>query len=126
MALLEKDIKAQIIHFLKWKKVMCWVQSNVGIYDPTKNKFRTLNGTGQRKGVADILGIHQTRMLAIEVKTPRGQLSVHQWNFLRDVHQAGGIAIVACSVDVVEKCLFQDQNAPHGNLADVKPPKEFA
>lgn len=123
----ESTIKAQIWQFLQWKKVMCWVQASVGIYDQKAGRFRTLTGTGQRKGVSDILGIFPGNAgsipLAIEVKAPGGALRVDQWNFLRDFHNAGGIAIVATSVEIVERCLFLDENAPHGNLAAFKEPK---
>lgn len=55
------------------------------------------------KGVADILGCYQGRMIAIEVKTPRGVVKPEQEAFLKNVRAEGGIAFVARSVeDVIE------------------------
>lgn len=102
----ESTIKKHIVEFLKWKKVFCFVVSTTGIFDPKRKTFRTLVGTGQRKGVSDILGIFQGRPIAIEVKAKGGQLSPHQIDFLNDFSAAGGIAIVAFSISDVERCLF--------------------
>lgn len=104
--MLEKDIKRQIIQYLRFKNIFCWVQSNVGIYDQASGKYRKLNGIGQMKGVSDILGIYKGRPLAIEVKTPTGRLSEFQDHFLKQFEKAGGIAILARSVDDVEKVLL--------------------
>jgi hypothetical protein len=53
------------------------------------------------KGVSDILGCYQGRMLAIEVKTDRGRLSDDQQRFIDNVNAAGGLAFVARSIDDV-------------------------
>lgn len=53
------------------------------------------------KGIADILGIYNGRMLAIEVKKPGGKVSPHQRSFLKRVNEEGGIGFVAYSVDDV-------------------------
>lgn len=103
--MLEKDIKRQIIQWLRWKGIFCWVQSSVGIWDAKDGKYRKMNGAGQMRGVADILGIFKGRPLAIEVKAKRGVLSEHQAYFLAQFAEAGGIAIVARSVEDVEVAL---------------------
>lgn len=102
---LEKDIKRHIIEWLFYQKCFCWVNSTVGIWDQKKNSFRKLTGTGQMRGVSDILGIWKGRPLAIEVKRSGGRLSIHQQAFLLKFAEAGGIAMVAHSVEDVESIL---------------------
>ena len=54
-------------------------------------------------GVADIIGCHNGRMFAIEIKTQAGRLTPYQQRFLDRVNAAGGIGFVARSIeDVVE------------------------
>lgn len=55
----------------------------------------------QPRGVADILGCWEGRMLAIEVKRPGGKVTDDQEKFLKKVAENGGIAFVARSVDDV-------------------------
>ena len=54
-----------------------------------------------QKGIADILGCWKGRLIAIEVKTPRGKLSEKQEQFLMEVNAAGGLGFVARSVEDV-------------------------
>lgn len=58
-------------------------------------------GLGSAPGVPDIVGCYQGRMLAIEVKTDRGRVSEHQQRFIDNINAAGGLAIVARSIDDV-------------------------
>ena len=58
----------------------------------------------QPKGVSDILGCYQGRLLAIEVKRPGKKPTPDQQRFLDRVKIEGGISFVASSVsDVIEK-----------------------
>lgn len=59
-------------------------------------------------GSADILGILKPsgRFLAIEVKKPGGKPSEEQIAFLCAIRDAGGVAIVAQSLDDVRKVLY--------------------
>ena len=59
----------------------------------------------QPAGVADILGVYQGRMMAIEVKVPKGKVSVDQQRFLDRVNREGGIGFVARSADDVAERL---------------------
>lgn len=63
--------------------------------------WKQLGTLGMPKGISDIIGIHRGRFLAIEVKRPGNKLSDRQARFLRSVSDAGGIALVAYSVDDV-------------------------
>lgn len=83
---LEKDITKAIRQYLKMRRVYHWKQ---------------WQGLGSTPGVADILGIYQGRMLAIEVKGPKGRVSEKQQEFIDTVNECGGIAFVARSVDDV-------------------------
>jgi len=82
------------------------VNHSTGVFDPTQGKFRKLNGFGQMRGTSDILGVWQGKPLAIEVKTPTGRLSQYQAIFLERFARAGGISIVARSVEDVAKVLL--------------------
>ncbi len=53
------------------------------------------------KGIADILGCYRGRLLAIEVKAPKGKVSYDQQRFIDNVNAAGGLAFVARSIDDV-------------------------
>lgn len=53
------------------------------------------------KGVSDIIGCHNGRFLAIEIKTEKGRVTPHQQRFLDRVNEAGGVAFVARSIEDV-------------------------
>lgn len=62
------------------------------------------------KGIPDILGIWQGRMLGIEVKRPSGKVSPEQEAFMLRINEAGGLAFVAHSVkDVIENLGIKDR-----------------
>ena len=70
--------------------------------------WKNFGGPMGEKGVSDILGCYQGRMLAIEIKTASGKLSDHQVRFLQNINDEGGIGFVARSIDdVVEKLGLQ-------------------
>ena len=98
----ESDIQRAILEWLLLKKIFVWRNQTTGIFDPQRKVFRTLNGVGARKGVADILGIFNGRPLAIEVKTSKGKLTDDQISFLSQFNDAGGIAFVARSISDCE------------------------
>jgi hypothetical protein len=59
-----------------------------------------------RKGVSDILGVLPGgRALAVEVKRPGGKPTPSQADFLREVSQAGGLALVITSVEEIRAAL---------------------
>ena len=62
---------------------------------------------GNKKGIPDIIALCHGRYIAIEVKTPSTMNTVsklQEFN-LKEINDAGGIAIVAWSVDRVEEIL---------------------
>ncbi len=88
----EKEITREIRAYLRLRGVFHWKQHQ---------------GLGSYPGVSDILGCYRGRLLAIEVKAPKGHLSVKQRAFLERVQAEGGIAVVARSVEEVMKALDQ-------------------
>jgi hypothetical protein len=82
----EKDITRGILDLLKSCNV--WA-------------FKHWSGPMSKAGISDILGIHEGRFLAIEVKTASGSLSPAQARFLANVVDRGGIGFVARSAEDV-------------------------
>jgi hypothetical protein len=57
-------------------------------------------------GSSDIIGLLPGgRFIAVECKAPGGRLSDHQIDFLNQIERMGGLAIIARSVEDVEKFL---------------------
>lgn len=64
--------------------------------------YKNHGGLGSAPGLPDITGVLKDgRGFWIEVKTAKGRLSDHQERFIKNIHDAGGIAFVARSVDDV-------------------------
>lgn len=104
----EAEIQAQIIEYLTLRQIFHW-RSNTGAA-----KYSYQDKDGQKKdrfvrygspGVADIIGIYRSRMLAIEVKSVKGRLEPEQRAFLENVKAHGGIAILARSLEDVQEVL---------------------
>ena len=102
----EAEVQKAIIQFLKLKGIFVYRQ-NAGAFK-VGDRFVSMG----KVGIADVICItHGGKYTAIEVKTPKkGVLSPAQVEFLRDVRKAGGIAMVATSVDDVVR-LLENQNA---------------
>lgn len=103
-ALSEKQIENQILSFLKFNNILAFKIKSTGTYDEKIGRFRTPS-PWYRKGVADILGIYKGKPLALEVKSRKGNLSIHQKLFLQDFKNHGGIIGVVRSVEDVEQVL---------------------
>lgn len=67
--------------------------------------FKHWSGPLSLKGISDIIGMINGRFFAIEIKTRKGAFQAGQEEFLRSVNRAGGIGIVARSVDDVIEAL---------------------
>lgn len=98
----ESEIQKQILDYLRWCKVYAW-----------RNNSRSVKVGGRlihfgKVGSADILGILKPtgRLLAIEVKKAGGKVSPEQQAFLDAITDAGGLSIIAYSVDDVRRILF--------------------
>ena len=86
----EADITKQIRDILNLKGIWHWKQWQGPMSQP--------------RGVSDILGCFEGRLLAIEIKVPGRYLTPDQALFINSVNAYGGIGFVAYSVeDVIEK-----------------------
>jgi hypothetical protein len=74
----------------------------IGAYE-----LKVLGGVGQRAGVPDLLACLTGRFLAVEVKTGRAALNMHQQRERARIERAGGLYILAHAVDDVERSLVQ-------------------
>lgn len=70
--------------------------NSTGLYDPSTKKFRK---GATKKGTADIHAVFQGRHLSVEVKFGRDKMSPEQYEMAAKVTQAGGLYIVARSLD---------------------------
>lgn len=99
----EQSVKHLISQYLMHKGYFFWWNATTGIFDPRTKKFRKNRGKFQMNGVSDILGMtKEGRFFAIECKSPTSKrVTEDQLAFLNRVNVAGGIGIVARSVDDV-------------------------
>lgn len=71
----------------------CWRENTTGVWDAKAKAFRK---SSTLKGKSDIIGFHREtgRFLACEIKVGADRLSPEQKDFLLEVGQAGGLALV--------------------------------
>ena len=105
--LTEKQIERSILQYLYAKKIFCWKQNTVGVYNESRQCYMKPQSQFIISGVADILGCHNSKLIAIEVKTParRKNLTDHQKHFLESINKSGGIAFVATCIEDVQNML---------------------
>ena len=95
----EKELQSAIIEYLTLNSIFHWRQNTGAFVAEYKGKKRIVRfGV---PGISDILGVQRGRLFAIEVKARGGKLTYLQENFLKNVSDHGGIAIVARSLDDV-------------------------
>ena len=105
----ESEIQNEILEWLSFHtNVFVWKANTTGMFDPTRNIYRSLKGHNIR-GVSDILGIVRHvverqspigQLLAIEVKRPetRNTVTADQRYFLDRIRVMGGISEVCTSL----------------------------
>lgn len=101
MKLLESDIQRTILDWLCLHRIFHW-RNNVGAFKGEyggKNRFIRFGWPGS----PDIFVINRGRILGIEVKGPRGKQSPQQKEFANGFAHAGGIYILARSLEDVTK-----------------------
>lgn len=71
--------------------------------------FKVLGGGAQMRGVPDIVGCYRGRFVALEVKRPAGLgvVSELQRLRLRQIGEAGGLAVVVYGVEDVRQVIAQ-------------------
>jgi len=102
----EKQIQKTILDFLNYHPKIAWVERiNVGahvVVDSNSRRFIRY----AFKGCSDVIGqLKSGKLLAIEVKSQKGRLTLHQSEFLKKVNDNGGVALVVRSVDELENHL---------------------
>lgn len=101
----EKDIQDSILEYLAYKRILAWRNNTGAARFPGANGGKDRFIRFSRPGASDIFAIRHGQFIAIEVKKPGGILSDKQREFLDEVKEAGGIAIVAFSLADVEKLI---------------------
>lgn len=102
----ESAIQRAILDALRWRGLFFW-RNNVSPIPIRKGR----EIVGVRRvdphivGMPDIMGIVKGRAVGIEVKKPRGKQSPAQKEWETKMRKAGGIYLVASSVEAVEKAL---------------------
>lgn len=86
----ERQLTKLIIDYLKWTLPNAWIRKNLG----------TL---GQRKGIPDIEIIHKGVPYFLELKTPKGRLSVYQESEIEALKNAGARVYVIRSLEDVHE-----------------------
>lgn len=99
----EGRVVNQICAWLSWRKALFFIHSEVGIYNAQRGVYMRRSSPYKMRGVADILGIWAGVPLAIEVKSERGRASEYQLEFIKRWREAGGIGIIAKSIEDVER-----------------------
>jgi len=97
-----------ILEYLRIRHVFAW-RNNTGAAKVGEGRDSRFIRYGL-KGSSDISGcLDDGRMLAIEVKAPRGRVTQEQTDFLESISKRGGVAFVARSVEDVEKAIFSEK-----------------
>ena|SRR3990167_8183091 len=97
MRLIEKesDIQYTILEYLRMKKVFCYKSNNVGIFNKKTGSYIP----STVKGLPDIICVIDGKYIGIEVKSKIGKQSEDQKNFQKNLIKAGGMYILAKSVE---------------------------
>lgn len=97
----EQALVKQVLDYLTLRGVLCWRQNAGGAKLGRQFvRFTSLDG------VSDVLGVlPRGRFLACELKSRRGTLRPSQEAFLARVEAAGGLAVVARSLDEVRRAV---------------------
>lgn len=96
----EQDIQKAITDYLRLKRFIVFKHRNVGIFKQKTGRYIPLS-FGE-KGISDIIACSPTgRFVAIEVKKKGGRPTPEQLDFLERVRKAGGVGILAYSLDAV-------------------------
>lgn len=114
----EGYVVSACLDYLAVRGIHAW-RNNSGVSRPERRDGSRGFVRYGHVGSADILGVLPGgRFLAIECKSPRGNLSRHQLDFGRRVRADGGIYLVVRSVDDLIEQLNQIEQiaAPEGRV----------
>lgn len=71
----------------------------MGVFDTKQMHFRA----SAKKGVSDVLAVHRSWLIAIEIKIGKDQLSDEQIGFMRNIEHTGGVVMVVKDFEDFEK-----------------------
>jgi hypothetical protein len=100
----QQQIVQQILSYLASKGIFHYRQKS-GAVSSSQGGFHRFGTVGS----PDIVCVIKGRYLGIEVKTPVGKQTEHEKEFQNKLEQAGGMYILAYSLDDVIKSLEQAQ-----------------
>ena len=63
--------------------------------------YKNWGGPMGTPGISDIIGCYKGRMIAIELKAPKGAVSPAQQAFIDRINEAGGLAFMAKDLETV-------------------------
>jgi hypothetical protein len=96
----EGDVLKACLDYLRVRGYKAFFRVNNGAFKTERGGF--LRSTN-RIGVADIIGVHNGRAYAIEVKSDTGRQSRGQIDFMDDWQSEGGAYVLARSVEDLRK-----------------------
>ena len=99
----EKDVQRAILDYLAWKKIFHYRQNTGAMVSEYKGAKRFMRFGA--KGSPDIVAVISGRYIGIECKGSNGKQSADQIIFQRDLELAGGLYVVAYSLDDIKKVL---------------------
>jgi len=94
----ENLVVSACCEYLELKRYFFWRQNNTPPYDSAKKIFRKMP-KWSRKGVSDIICVHQGVTYFIECKTKKGVQSKVQKEFQADVEANGAVYVLATEID---------------------------
>jgi len=113
----EGRIKAACLRYLEKLQIMAW-NNPTGAVQITPGRWLHFG----KKGSADILGcLPGGRFLAVETKAPGGRLSPEQKQFLADIQDLGGLAVMVRGWKELDKVLREAGVVNDGPLFDTLP-----
>jgi hypothetical protein len=106
----ENDLKYLIVEYLQRKKHFVWVNNTGQMsleYTNKRNETKKRFFNAGLVGSSDILGIHKKtgQFIAVECKVGRNKTTAAQEAFLEEIRDRNGIAIVAYTLEDVQKYL---------------------
>lgn len=98
----EQEVQKAIIDYLQYHRVFCWKQNNTGVYKHSTGRYIPSG----KKGLPDIVAVVGGKFVGIECKRKGGVQTESQKLFQTQLERAGGLYILARSIEDVE-CLVK-------------------
>jgi hypothetical protein len=107
----ETLLKNQILDYLKYKNIFCWLTNVQGTYNRFTNTY--YKNPRLLSGVADIIGVLPNgRFFAIECKVGKNKQTPSQIEFQKNIEANQGVYMVATQLEGVETYLKSSLSFP--------------